>query len=539
MSEFASSYDYIIVGGGTAGCVVASRLSDNPSTRVLLLEAGERDSSPWFSVPAASFKVSADPLFGWGYLTESQDGLNGRQIPLIQARVLGGGSSINGMVYTRGAASTFNAWRSMGCDGWGYEEVVPYFRRSQASDRGAGPLHGATGFMKTVRGHSDLPITAHMLAGFAESGFPIVDDLNVPSPEGIGYYDWCVADGRRASMPAVLPGLRKDRSNLTVGTRATATRVVIEKQRASAVEVVWRGSRSSIRAEREIVLCAGAIGSAKLLLLSGIGPAESLQRLGVPVVVDHPEVGKNLQNHVAYRLEFLCSHPVTARRYVHPWRGSIEGLRYLWGRKGFLSSGAAPIGGFFRSSESSPEPDVQLFAIPALLGQGRGFLGMLPSVHGYTLCLNQGSPFSRGSVTLRSADPTEAPAVDPQYLSDSRDLEIMVLAAERLRAVASAPSLARYTEREILPGPAVQSRADWAAHIRSFAFNHFHVCGTCRMGRSSADSVTDHQLRVHGLRGLRVADAAVMPLLMNGNTGAAVIMIAERAAEALAATSSA
>jgi choline dehydrogenase len=530
MAELARGYDFIVVGGGTAGCVLASRLSDTPSTRVLLIEAGPPDRKFLFTVPGASFMVFADPRNSWGYLTEPQPGMGGRALPLIQAKVLGGGSTINGLVCTRGAASTFDSWRDMGCEGWSYDEVLPYFRRVEGSDRGEGPFHGAHGPLKTVRGNSDLPITERMLAAFAEVGIPRVDDLNVAVPDGVGYYDWCVTNGRRASMPVVLPGLRHDRSNLTVVTDAFVTRVVIEGDRAVAVEVVRDGSASMVRAEREIALCAGAIGSTKLLLLSGIGPADELRALQIPVIADLPRVGKDLMNHITYRIEYLCSEPITARRYVHPWRGLVELSRYVFTHTGFLAGGASPAGGFIRSNDELPAPDIQVFASPAILDRKPGF-GMRPKIHGYSLSFNQGTPYSRGTVSLRSADPMTAPVIDPRYLDDPRDLEITVRAAERLRAVAAAPSLAKVSSKELLPGPGVRTPAEWAKDISANAGNHYHVCGTCRMGRSMADSVTDSRLRVHGLKGLRVADAGVMPLLMNGNTGAAVVMIADRAAD--------
>jgi choline dehydrogenase len=335
-------------------------------------------------------------------------------------------------------------------------------------------------------------------------------------------------------MPAVMPGLRHDRPNLTIMTDTAVSHLQTEGNRVSGVRVVRRGTTVTIRTEREVIVCAGAIGSPKLLLLSGIGPAQELESLGVAVRLAHPHVGRNLQNHVAYRLEYSTNAPVTARRYVDPRRGSIEILRYALSGTGILGAGAAPIGGFLRSTSDAPEPDVQLFAIPALMGRGRGFWGMLPERHGYTLCINQGTPYSRGSVFLASSDHREAPRIDPGYFSDERDLHATVAAAQRMRAVAHAPSLARWTDQELFPGAAVTSRADWIRHVRANAGNHYHVSGTCRMGRTIEDSVTDPRLRVHGINGLRVADASVMPVLMNGNTNAAVAMIAERAAGLIA-----
>ena len=534
MGELARSYDYIVVGGGTAGCVVASRLSDDPSVRVLLIEAGPPDRSFLFTVPSACFLVFLDPRNGWGYLTTPQPQMNGRELPLIQAKVLGGGSTINGMVYSRGPASTFDAWKDMGCDGWGYEDVLPYFRRMQGSDRGNGTYHGADGPLKTIRGRFNLPIEERILAAFAETGIPVIDDLNVAAPDGIGFYDWCIDKGRRASIPHTFPGFRQDRGNLTVVTDAFASRIIVESDRVVGVELIQGGKKTIVRAEREVVLSAGAIGSAKLLLLSGIGPADELRKLGINVVADHPRVGKNLQNHITYRLEYFCSQPITVRHYMHPWYGAVELVKYAFGRKGFLGSGASPIGGFYRSNAALSAPDTQVFASPALFEPKPG-LRMLPKVHGYNFGFNQGTPYSRGEMTLRSANPADPPIIDPRYLDDPRDLEVTIDAAERMRAVASAKPLAEVTSNEKLPGPQIRTRTDWEQDIRANAGHHYHVSGTCSMGRTIADSVTDSKLRVHGFSGLRVADAGIMPLLMNGNTNAAVAMIGERAAEMIQA----
>ncbi|HEY3654403.1 MAG TPA: GMC family oxidoreductase N-terminal domain-containing protein [Steroidobacteraceae bacterium] len=533
MTALTPAYDFIVVGAGTAGCVLASRLSEDSAVRVLLVEAGVRDTSPLLAIPGASVRVSSNPRLNWGYLTEPQPGMAGRRLALIQAKVVGGGSSINGMVYTRGAATDYDEWAAAGCDGWRFADVLPIFRRSQASDRGEGPLHGGSGPMKTERGHSPLPIASLILEALVQIGFPLIEDLNAPEPDGFGFYDWNIADGRRASMSAAFPGIRSGRANLTVVSGAVVSRLVMRGDRADGIELIRDGRKTVIRAERETALCAGAIGSAKLLLLSGVGPADELRALGIPSVIDQPHVGRNLTNHVSYKLAFECSQPITARKYLHPWHGAVEAMRYVMGRKGYLACGAAPVGGFFRSTAYSVRPDTQLFAIPALPGTSRGFLGALPDRHGFALLINQGRPYSRGSVVLRSAEADAAPVIDPCYLSDPRDLEALVGGAERLRAVAAAPAIAALCN-EVSPGIAVRGRAALAQSIRETGGNYYHVSGTCRMGCSIADSVTDSRLRVHGLKGLRVADASVMPTLVNGNTNAPVIMIAERAAEWMA-----
>ncbi len=525
-----SEVDFIVVGAGTAGCAVASRLSEDPSVTVALFEAGPRDRSPLFRLPAGVAAVAADPRFAWGYRTEPQTAMGGRSHPLVQARVVGGGSSINGMVYTRGAARDYDAWRTCGVDGWDYAEVLPFFRKSQRSDRKDSPWHGTAGPVATTRALPCTAVAEDVLGAMRERGFAIVDDLNVPDPDGFARYDRWIARGRRTSSASGFGGMRGDRPNLAIRSGTRVIRILFERERAAGIMFERGGDVRVLRARREIILCAGAIGSAKLLLLSGVGPADALRALDIAPRFDHPHVGRNLANHVSCRLEYVYRSPTTARRFLSPWQGGLELARYLATGGGFLAEAASPLGGFFRSDPALDHPDAQLFLLPLLPGSTPGISAIRAEPHGFCLSVSQGVPHSLGQMWLRSSDPAAAPAIDPAMLCDPRDLRATADAVERMRDLAGAPALAGRIENERSPGPAIRRGAALDDWVRAAARPYFHPAGTCRMGRSVAESVTDSELRVHGLAGLRVADAGVMPRLVNGNLAAPVLMIAERAA---------
>ena len=530
----ALEFDHIVVGAGSAGCVLAARLAER-GLRVLLLEAGPRDRSPLLSIPGASAFGAAARRFNWSYACEPQPELGGRRLYLSQGRVLGGGSSINGMVYTRGFPHDYDAWRDAGCTGWGFEDLLPYFRRSEANVRGESPWHGGSGPLAVTKGCSSLGICERILAATDQAGYPRVTDFAEPGDGGFGYYDFTIAKGRRVSSSSAFLRRQDGAAGPTVIAGAQVARVLTENGRANGVAFALDGIMRTARAAGEVILCAGAINTAKLLLLSGIGPADQLRALDVPVTLDQPQVGQNYQNHLAYKLAWATRAPITGYRYLSPFTGGLEAARYLASRRGFLAEGSSPVGGFFRSDEALPHPDLQLFSPPVVVGLlGKGLRAMLPSEHGFSFFVNQGRPASRGFVALRSADLGDPPLIEPRYLSEPSDLEALVSGVERLRDLAAQPALAEVTSREIRPGPEARTRAEIAASIRQFASNHFHVSGTCRMGPDGARAVVDPQLRVHGLLGLRVADASIMPELINGNLNAPVMMIAEKAAAMIA-----
>ncbi len=527
------NHDYLVIGAGSAGCILAARLSEDPGMRVWLGEAGGPDRDPLLGVPGLLFRTSTSPRFNWSYMTEPEPGLGGRRLFWAQGRVLGGSSTINGMIYIRGHPREYDLWRQDGCEGWGWDDVLPHFRATERNERGAGPYHGGDGPLPVTRGDPRLPICELFLGAMRRAGHSILDDFNGGSMDGFGHYDRTIGAGTRQSVATSFLRPAAGRRNLTVETHATVLRVIVEHGRARGIELSRNGALQRLYAEREIILCGGAINSAKLLMLSGIGPAAHLRAHGITIVQDAPGVGGNLQNHLCYRMQYACSAPVTAYRYMHPVRGAVACLDYALRRRGILSQTTVATGGFLRTEPGLEMPDAQVQLGIGLIGNvGASAWQRLPRREGFTLVVNQGRPHSRGTVRLRSPDPAAPPVIAPRYLHDRRDLALLMRAARQMRDLMRDGELRRVISKELAPGAAADSDAGLEADIRARASNAFHPVGTCRMG-GDAESVVDPKLRLRGIAGLRVADASIMPTLINGNTNAAAMMIGEKAAAML------
>jgi len=534
MSDLPRSCDYLVIGSGAAGAVVAARLSEDPDVSVVLLEAGSRDNSVLSRLPGLGFAIGAHPKFNWGFATEPVPSMYGRNLIFLQGRVIGGSSSINGMIYTRGHSREYDLWRQMGCVDWASDDVLPYFKRSECNERGEGPWHGGSGPVKVRPARPELPICDAFLAAAGAAGFPVLEDLNRDTVDGFGYYDINVANGRRMSSARSYLAPVASRENLTVVPDAQALHLVVEMGRARGAAVAVRGARQTISADREIVVSCGAVKSPQLLMLSGIGPADHLRAHGIPVIHDAPKVGQGLQNHVCYRPQYLCNAPVTASGQTEPWNVLKAMVRYGVARRGPFAESYAPAGGFFRTDPALEVPDAQVVLLSALAptnvsGSRFRIRDLLPQQHGFGMTIYQGSPRSRGAVTLRSADPMEAPKIDSGYFTDPRDMAVLLKAVGMMREMVRQPAIARYIERELTPGDDVQDMAALEADIRRNGATAYHQCGTCAMGPED-DAVLDPQLRVRGIAGLRVADTSIMPRIPNAALHAPTLMIGEKAA---------
>lgn len=519
-------YDYIIVGAGSAGCVLANRLSADPDVKVLLIEAGGPDRSAMIHMPAGISKLGNADV-NWGYETVPQARLANRRLYWPRGKTLGGSSSINAMVYIRGHRLDYDLWRQLGNEGWSYDDVLPYFRRSEGNRRGADAFHGAEGPL-TVSDHVYRnPLTSVFVEAAAQAGLPRNGDFNGEAQEGIGFYQVTQRDGRRCSSADAYLRPVLGRPNLTIVTKALTTRLLIERQRAVGIEYLHEGKIEQARAEREVVLSGGAINSPQILLLSGIGPADELAKAGVPVTHDLPGVGKNLQDHLNVNVLHGVNRPITYDGLDRPLPSVKVGLQYLLFKNGPGTSNIAEAGGFVRGEVGAEAPDIQLHFLPVMvLDHARQ---KLPG-HGVTLHACVLRPESRGEIRLASTRPQDAPAIDPNYLAAPYDLKVLIRGLRLSREILAQSAFAPYRDAERLPGAARVSEAELEEFVRTTAETEYHPVGTCKMG-TDALAVVDATLKVRGMEGLRVADASIMPTLIGGNTNAPSIMIGERAAD--------
>jgi len=520
-------YDYIIVGAGSAGCVLANRLSASGRHRVLLLEAGGAGRSPWIHIPLGYGKHFTDPRVNWLYTNEPDAAVANRRIPQPRGKVLGVSSSINGLVYIRGQREDYDHWRQLGNEGWSFDDVLPYFRKSEDQQRGTDDYHGAGGPLAVSDRKTPHPLADAFIDAAAALGYPRTDDFNGPNHEGFGYLQLTSRNGLRSSTAVAFLRPARKRKNLHVVTRAHATRILFDGVRATGVEYVRNGKTVTAQAHGEVILSGGSINSPQLLQLSGVGPAQHLRDLGIDVVADRPGVGDNLQDHFNIRMVYRCRIPATLNDALNnPLRGALELARYAFRRDGFLAMGASVAAGFFRTDPAVATPDIQasmtLFSADKI-GE------KLHPFSGFSSIIRLLRPESRGTIMIKSADPFEPPAIRPNFLHRPRDGEVLVKGCHMVRQIINTPPLANLVEAEYLPGPEVASDADMLEFLRNSGATSFHPVSTCRMGGDD-EAVVDPRLRVRGIEGLRVVDASIMPAIVSGNTNAPTIMIAEKAA---------
>ena len=522
------SYDYVVIGAGTAGCVLANRLTENGKFTVLLLEAGPSDNYPWIHIPIGYAKTMFNPKYNWMFETEPEPHMNDRRIYWPRGKVLGGSSSINGLIYIRGQAEDYDLWAQQGNDGWSWQEVLPYFKKLESNERGESRYHGGSGPIACSDIHERHELMDAIIRGGNEMGVPTNNDFNGATQEGVGYYQLFTRAGWRCSAAKGYLRPARRRANLAVETGAVATQIVFDGTRAAGVKFRQGGKMFEVRAAREVLLCAGAVQSPQLLELSGVGSAAVLKRHGIPMVANLPGVGENLQDHLQFRLIYQCKKPITTNDALGSIWGKIGiGLQWLKNRSGPIGVGINHGGMFACALPDSKTPDIQFHfaALSAEMAAGKPH-----EWSGFTFSVCQLRPTSRGSVHIKSNDPSAPPSIQPNYMATEEDRVAALAAVRYARTLANTNAMQPYTLAEYRPGPAATSDEELLAFCRNYGATIFHPSSTCTMGTGEM-AVVDARLRVRGLSNLRVVDCSIMPTLVSGNTNAPVAMIAEKAAD--------
>jgi choline dehydrogenase len=527
-----ADYDYIIIGAGSAGCVLAHRLTENPDTKVLLLEAGPKDDSMWISIPVGFTKLLNSSRYNWNFVTEPEDNVKGRSIPIPRGKTLGGSSSINGMLYVRGNPLDYNTWSQFGNRGWSYDAVLPYFRKSEHFEPGGDETRGRGGLLNVANMIERAELLDAFIDAAAAEGWPRNRDYNNGRQEGFGYYQVTQKKGRRWSTARAFLDPARGRPNLRVETEAHTTRILLEGKRAVGVEYHQHGQTRQVRCNAEVILAAGAVKSPHLLELSGIGQAALLQSLGIQVNHDLRGVGENYRDHFAPRMNWRVKLPVTLNEHTRGLHFMKEIIKYYTQQRGVLTFTAGIVYGFVKTRPELEEPDVQYHFTHASYATAQ--TRVLDRQPGMTLTAYQCSPESKGSIHAKSSDPMAAPAIRPNFLAEELDRRTIVEGMKIGRRIINNPLLDKYRAFEMNPGDQVQTDDEWLDFARINGQTTYHVTGTCKMGQDPM-AVVDDELRVHGIAGLRVVDASIMPTLVSGNTNAAVIMIAEKGADMIKA----
>ncbi|MCH2549011.1 MAG: choline dehydrogenase [Alphaproteobacteria bacterium] len=522
------SYDFIIVGAGSAGCVLANRLTESGNYKVLLLEAGNTDRSPWIHIPLGYGKHFTNPKVNWLYTNEPDPETGNRRIPQPRGKVLGGSSSINGLVYIRGQKEDYDHWQQLGNTGWGFDDVLHYFKKSEDQQRGSDEFHGTGGPIAVSDPASGHPICEAFINAAEQFGHKRNDDFNGSENDGFGYLQFTIRNGRRSSASTGYIRPARKRKNLKISTLSHATKIIFEGRKAVGIEYLQNNKRKVALANREILLSGGSINTPQIMMLSGLGPEKKLRELGIEVVLDMPDVGSNLQDHYNGRLMYESTQKLTLNDTLSSnFRAILEGARYLHSRKGFLAMGASYAAGFLKTDPSLTSSDIQaglaLFSTDKL---GRG----LHPFSGFSVIVRLLRPKSRGSIYIQSADPFKHPKICPNFLHNPDDCDKLVLGFKKVREILKAPAIEKFIKQEYAPGLNCITDNQILEFLRQKGGTSFHPVGTCRMGQDNK-AVVDHELRVHNIQCLRVVDASIMPTIVSGNTNAPTIMIAEKAAD--------